>query len=221
MLKMKRETKLRILLSHLKKLGLLSVFEMRNRKRYYRLLDLTTWGILQAGGVKNLSALRQGRYHNLIAKFLRALIAKHRDSLVSAVVYGSVARGCATPQSDVDMLIVSQAFSGSVSRRIDQLVKLGRTWYVQAEEKWLRDHNVYARVSCYPLTPHEARYFRLLYLDMTRDAIILLDQGDFFKQVLTQIEAKLDRLGAQFVQLDKKWYWRLKPKVRPGEAMKL
>ena len=60
----------------------------------------------------------------MIDETLRLLLEELGESLLSVVVFGSVARGEETPASDIDLLVVSRSFSESLSDRMDQLARI-------------------------------------------------------------------------------------------------
>ena len=45
-------------------------------------------------------------YRVVVSRLLDALLSLYGDNLVSLVVYGSVARGCARRDSDLDLLVI-------------------------------------------------------------------------------------------------------------------
>ncbi|MEM3745222.1 MAG: nucleotidyltransferase domain-containing protein [Candidatus Bathyarchaeia archaeon] len=52
-------------------------------------------------------------YRSLIEKLLDLLLSKLGDKLVSVIVYGSVARGSARKDSDIDLLIIAESLPKS------------------------------------------------------------------------------------------------------------
>ena len=68
-------------------------------------------------------------------------------------------------------------------------------------------------------TETEAQKTHLLYLDMTEEAVILFDRGEFFARVLARLRERLRELGAQRKQLGRIRYWDLKPDFKPGEVI--
>ncbi|MEM2821759.1 MAG: nucleotidyltransferase domain-containing protein, partial [Thermoproteota archaeon] len=56
---------------------------------------------------------------------MRRIQVLSRSRLTSLAVYGSVARGTAKENSDIDLLtFISNSFSGSIGKRIDMLYRL-------------------------------------------------------------------------------------------------
>lgn len=208
------ENSLSVAFSRLHKNRVLLVFD-DGRPRRYRLIDPRGFILLASGTVKNLHMVPQERYVKVLCDAFQVLSRYLR--LTSLAVYGSVARGTAKENSDIDLLIVSNDFSGSIGRRIDVLYRLEKNL---EELAWLRRNGVYTGFSFYPLTEEEASRKPLLFIDMTEDAVIIYDRNRFLERVLTEFKAELLKLGAKRVFMDKEnWYWDLKPDYRFGEEI--
>lgn len=209
----------RTVLSRLKRYYLVSVFS-RRRNKVYRLLDPETWVLTNALGIRNLDEIKQGTYFNLVCKVIKSLI-KHGKPLTSLVLYGSVARGTAGSTSDIDLLIVSEGFTGTIGKRIDELVSMEEPW-VKEEISWLSRKGIYADVSYLPLRPEEATFIRSIYLDLVYDAIILYDEDHFFEKIIDKLRARLTLLESRRVFIgENDWYWVLKPDVKEGEIIEI
>lgn len=50
----------------------------------------------------------QNRYRTPVAEFVRRVVEKYRDKIDSIILFGSVARGEAREDSDIDVLIVTK-----------------------------------------------------------------------------------------------------------------
>ncbi len=209
------ENRLSVAFSRLHKNRLLLVFN-GGRPRQYRLLDPQGLILLASGIIVNVDRVPQERYVKALCDAFRVLSRSLR--LTSLALYGSVARGTAGENSDIDLLVVSNDFSGSIGRRMEMLTQLEGK--LEDELAWLRRHCVYTGFSFYPLTEEEASRKPLLFIDMTEDAVILYDENRFLERVLTEFKAELLRLGAKRVFIDKEsWYWDLKPSYRFGEEI--
>jgi predicted nucleotidyltransferase len=162
-----------------------------------------------------------------VATLLRALAERYArllrealgERLVSVVLFGSVGRGEATPNSDIDLLIVADDLPRGQFARKRLLEKADRAFdaaLVEAEEQ-----GIDTRLARIVRTPAEAGKTIPLYLDMTEDAVLLYDRGGFFTAVLEGVRASLRRLGSRRVRQGNLWYWDLKPDFKPGDEIRI
>lgn len=158
-------------------------------------------------------------YSSLLGRLVEALRARLGESLVSVVVYGSVARGEARRDSDVDLLIVAENLPRSRLARQDLFMEVEEG--LEEDLRRLEEEGFFVDFSPVILTPEEARRTRPLYLDMVEDAVILYDRGGFFESVLARLRSRLEELGAERVRLGRRWYWRLKKNYKWGEVIEL
>jgi hypothetical protein len=158
-------------------------------------------------------------YTTLVEKLVNALKKKFGDKLITVAVFGSVARGDARKDSDMDLMLV-----------IDSLPKsrLKRQMEFMDVEKEIKDYLDELTHAGYLLefspiikTPEEAAKISPLYLDMIEDIVIVYDRGDFFRNVLEKLRNRLKKLGSMRVNIGKKWYWILKPDYRFGEVIRI
>ncbi len=167
-------------------------------------MNLDTWGYRD--------------YKNILKNFKQSLLERFSDSLISLVLFGSVARGTAKQESDIDLLIILKDAPDSYYRRLEPVVdielKLRRGAY---------DTTGAAPIfSSIVLSKEEAMENRNIFLDMLDASIILYDKDDFFKNRLKELKKRLLQLGSKKVVLeDQTWYWILKPDSAPGEVIEL
>jgi len=158
-------------------------------------------------------------YRGVVGKLLEGLLATWGERLVSLVVFGSVARGEAREDSDVDLLVVGANLPRQRFKR-QELFELAEQ-FVEPLIEGLRSKGLNLDLSPVILDVEEARRHRPIYLDMVMDAVIVYDRGGFFEGVLKGLAERLEALGAERRRLGKLWYWVLKRDYRPGEVIEL
>ncbi len=211
------ENKLAVAFSKLHSSRVLLIFE-GGKPRLYRLLDPENFILLASEVVNNVDRIPQERYVKLLCNVFRLV---HETLVLSSfAVYGSVARGVAKEHSDIDVLVVSNDLSGSIGSRIDSFYDIEVR--LREELSWLKKHGVYTGLSFYPLREEEAKKTPLLFLDLTEEAIVMYDKNRFVETILTELKARLARLGGRRIFIDKeKWYWDLKPDYKFGEEISI
>jgi predicted nucleotidyltransferase len=209
--------RLNVAFSRLHSERIVTIFK-RSRPRIYRLLAPASFVLLASGVLKNVARVRQEHYLPLILESFRR--TRSMLCIQSFAIYGSVARGRAKESSDVDVLVVSNDFEGSMGKRIEQLLAVEAA--VQEEIASLRKQGILTALSFFPLRRSEAEAIPKLFLDLTEDAILLYDEGEFLQRLLLGLKAKLLTQGAVRVFLDEdRWYWDLKPDYRFGEVVEI
>ncbi len=158
-------------------------------------------------------------YNSLVINMRDALLATYGDRLVSLVVFGSVARGDAREDSDVDLLLVIEGLPKSRLERHKEFIDVERVLDNYPYERPGQDFLI--NLSPILLTPDEASRVSPLYLDMVEDAVIVYDKDGFFRKVLEKLEKRLRELGSKRVWMGKKWYWVLKPDYRFGDVIRI
>jgi len=214
----KSEEWINVAFSRLHRHRLLYLFE-RSRPRLYRVVSPEAMVLVLSGKVRSIDKVRQERYLQLILDASLHLMRSYR--LTSICLYGSVARGTARRDSDVDLLVVSDDFSGSLASRVERILKDVEE-KVSGEIERLRRYGVDTGLSIYPLRREEVLRFPPILLDLTEDGIILYDEGFFLERALTRLRARLSELNARRVFIgEDSWYWDLKPDFRFGEVVEL
>ena len=153
------------------------------------------------------------------ATYSRLLQDELGDNLVAVILFGSVARGEATADSDIDLLVVAESLPAGRFARLEVLGRVDGRF--EAELRCLRQSAIDTRVVPILKTRREAGRVVPLYLDMVEDACPLVDRGGFFAEVLTGLRARLAALGAERRRRGRIRYWILKRDFRPGEIIEL
>jgi predicted nucleotidyltransferase len=154
------------------------------------------------------------KYFERVGRIALEECQKHYGpALVSVAIFGSVARGVATPESDVDLLIVADRLVPGRLNRMDDFRPVEGSILARMEN----------RVELSPIfkTPAEVRAGSPLFWDMTEEVIILFDRDRFLEGSLQEVKRRLQALGARRVKQGSAWYWILKKDYRPGEVFEI
>ncbi|MGB9700892.1 MAG: nucleotidyltransferase domain-containing protein [Thermodesulfobacteriota bacterium] len=144
----------------------------------------------------------------------------YQENLLAAVIFGSAARGDFNKSSDLDILIILKESPDSLGKRIDKFMQLftdirNTDEYLKAKEEGL-PHKLEPVI----LSKEEFQSHPPLLLDLTTDALPLIDEENFFSREIDILRQRLKELGAKKVILDNgRWYWILKPDIKWGEEV--
>ncbi len=158
-------------------------------------------------------------YRSLLEKLVELLSKSLGDKLVSVVVYGSVARGSARKDSDVDVLIIAESLPKSRMMRQQLFLEVENKLEPVIDELW--NMGFYVDFSPVILSVEEASRIRPIYLDMVEDSVILYDKDGFFNNIISRLREKLRELGSKRIWVKDKWYWMIKPDIRFGEVVRI
>ena len=123
------------------------------------------------------------------------------------------------PFLGIDLLIICEQLPRGIFERNRLLDPVREQVEPRLRRLWARGYR--GDFSEILKTEAEAQYVVPPYLDMTEDAILLVDRGRFFAQVLERVRERLRELGAPRKQLGTVRYWDLKPDFRPGEVIEI
>ena len=141
------------------------------------------------------------------------------ENLTSVVLFGSVARGEARKDSDIDLLVVARDLPRGAFNRRGVLVPIRERLLPDLEALW--EQGMYIDFAEVIQTEAAAQRFHLLYLDLTEEGVLLYDRNGFFAGVLEAVRQRLTELGARRRRLGQIVYWDLKPDLKPGEKLEL
>lgn len=161
-------------------------------------------------------------YKELVCTFRDLVMEKLSDSIISLILYGSVARGEAKKESDIDLLIVQKGAPNVYYERLKPVMEAEMELRKSEVYENSRKKGLMPCLSYVILSQKEAQKNLYLFLDMIEDSMILLDKEDFFKRRLDELRSRLNMLGSKKVFLkDGSWYWDLKPDLVAGEIFEL
>ncbi len=162
-------------------------------------------------------------YERLLRHFLALVREEYKDEIITVALYGSVARGEAKPNSDLDLILVIENSPSSYEKSTKRFIlKVEDSLKDGKEFRNLVKSGLYPDLRPIILSRSEASMNRYVFLDLIEDAIILFDKNNFFKERLEALKRRLKELGSEKVELgDGGWYWILKPDLKFGEVFEL
>jgi predicted nucleotidyltransferase len=157
-------------------------------------------------------------FEDLLETLADACRSVYGERLAALAVFGSVGRGTARSDSDIDLLIVATGLSERRVARVEEFAAVESM--LEPRLARARRAGVETRLSPVFRTPEELEVGGPLLLDMVDDARLLVDTG-FLARRLARLKRRLEELGARRIWLGSAWYWDLKPDYRPGEVFEL
>jgi uncharacterized protein len=141
------------------------------------------------------------------AQFIEELDGKLR----SLVLFGSFARGEASPESDIDLLLVADGLPRSYSERLRMVRSVTHSDRIRAWREYLwKEEGIYPLLEVIPLSPEEAASTHPFYLDMVDSSVVIFDRGRFMEEKLRALSSRLAEVKAFKVTLPSgKTYWSL------------
>ena len=162
------------------------------------------------------------RYRALAEKFAQFLLAELGDQLTTIVLYGSVARGTARPDSDIDLFVIAGETDEEKEAVWDRIWDMEYEFWNSPETLALREQGYRASMETFVLSRPQAERGTPLYLDMALEAVVLHDPQRFFAQRIEQVKRRMAELGSFREQVGRTLYvWTLKTNTRPGEVFAL
>ena len=161
----------------------------------------------------------QTLYRHLIDGLLRESKLFYGANLWSIVLFGSVARGTAVSDSDLDILIVASGLPRGRLHRVREFMTIENRLAPVLDA--MDNQGIHTTLSPIFKTPEELQLGSWLFLDFIDDAVILVDKNNLFRQHLDALQAKLTKLGSRKIKHGDQWYWVLKPDYKPGDVIDL
>ena len=162
--------------------------------------------------------------HRRLERFATDVVTFSRqvygEGLVSVALFGSWARGVATPESDIDLLLVADSLPCSRRRRVGEFEVVDAATEASRASIWKEEARA-PDLSPILKTPEEVTAGAPLYLDMTDWCEILYDREGFFDGYLTGLRERMRASGARRVWAKGGYYWEYKPTARVGEVIEL
>jgi len=163
----------------------------------------------------------QHEYKELAEEYARHVKVHFNSRLRSICFFGSVARGQATPESDLDALIVADGLPRDIGLRFRETNPIHNSLRQTDAHRKLRSLGRHGTVSDIFLTPEEVSKHPPILLDIADHGVIAFDRYEFLTGILKSVRRRLRELGARKVTSEKGYYWILKPDAKPTEVVEI
>lgn len=153
--------------------------------------------------------LGMSTYKNIIKQFVNQ-VGDTLPEVISMVIFGSVSRGQAKGDSDIDMFVF---FEDTLIEREKLNLKLNEiiiSLRDNIEYKKLEVEKIYPEIYPFLISKKESRNMLWVFLDATEDGINVFDKNCFVKNLITEFKSSLVNMGSRRVKLpDGGWCWTL------------
>lgn len=158
-------------------------------------------------------------YKQLIDRFVKEVSTSLKEDLLAVTLFGSVARGEARKDSDIDILLLLRKKDKKIE---EKLANIGVESYYWKENKNLLKKGIRTKIYEIAKTERELRDNPLILLDILDHGIILFDPEGAMERLLKKMKEKLKELGTRkIIFSDGKWAWDLKPDWKKGEIVEI
>lgn len=162
-----------------------------------------------------------GKYTPLLNDFAELLRKEFKENIVSAVLYGSVARGTARKESDIDVCLVFRHLPESRHKRTILIFPVIKAIRERESYQLLYRDGYLPEVSPILYTLEEIENTRPVFLDMVDEGIVLFDDGTWNRKILN-LRHRMEELGTKKVILQEGgYYWVIKPGLKLGEVVSI
>ncbi len=159
-------------------------------------------------------------FQDTVRKANAAIQEVYGGRLVSVVIFGSVGRNTPNQFSDIDMIIVAEPLPKGRIKRMEEFLQVENKI-----EQWLehlrKDKGIDTYLSPVIKTPAEVEAGSPLFLDLTDDAVIIYDRNSYFKDYLSWLNLRLQKMGAKKIYNGERWHWLIKPDYRKGDIFEI
>lgn len=160
-------------------------------------------------------------FRNYLLSFLSVLKIKFGNNLLSLVVFGSVARGKWSNNSDIDILLIFSENYLDKRKLSEILADIKIKFYEKNEIKNKDGINLYTPIQEIALFLKDLDNFRTLYYDIAMDGIILFDKNDTTQEFITKIKKRIKENNIKRIYInDNNFYWK-RGKIKFGEIIEL
>lgn len=160
-------------------------------------------------------------FRDYLFNFVNILKKNLEDNLLSVLLFGSVARGKWTIESNVDLfVIVSNAYSGEIQlsqKIIDLIIEFEQRYNVKDSEGKDISHSI----QVISLLLKELDIFRTIFYDIAVDGKLIYDRNQIGAKFIKKIKDRIEEKGLKRIfNSDNDFYWKRR-NIKFGEIIEL
>lgn len=149
-------------------------------------------------------------YQEILSLFVEKVKKEFKKAILSLILFGSVARGKANNDSDLDIFVF---FDDKMIKREEVGKKLALIIYKLRKTKQYRifkQKGISPEVYPFLISKSRSRDVLWVFLDALKEGIILYDLNDFGRDLINETKSKIFKSGGRRVELPNgKWCWVL------------
>ncbi|MFQ6106354.1 MAG: nucleotidyltransferase domain-containing protein [Thermoplasmata archaeon] len=157
--------------------------------------------------------------HDLFRPYLKRFAGElvRRFDVTGVLLFGSVARGDWSRDSDIDLLVILE--EGREALKVITALRAELRSSPEYKECVSKDH--YPVVQVYPIARSDARRFRRMYLDALTEGIILFERDSFLSDLIAEFKERLRELGARRIDIPSTGHYWILGDIEAGKVVDL
>lgn len=160
-------------------------------------------------------------FRNYLYNFLNKIKEIFNEKLLSMVLFGSVARGKWTNESDIDLFLIFSNDNLEYQELERKLIDIILEYEEMNDLKDQNGNNVHASIQVITLLLKDLNNFRTLFYDIAMDGIIIFDKNEIGLKFIKNIKKRIKKLGLKRIFIDDNdFYWKHKD-VKFGEIIEI
>lgn len=160
-------------------------------------------------------------FRNYLYNFLGKIKEVFKGKLLSMILFGSVARGKWTNQSDIDLFLIFSNNSLKHKKLERKLIDIILKFEEINELLDQNGNNIHASIQPITLLLKDLDNFRTLFYDFAMDGKIIFDKNEIGLKFIKKIKKRIKSLGLKRIFIDDNdFYWKHKD-VKFGEIIEI
>lgn len=147
----------------------------------------------------NLARIPHPTFGAVLGRYCRILQEHFGERLLGVLLFGSVARGDWTKDSDIDLLVFVDRWDAKTWDRSSELLELRKLLRQTPEYSDSVEAGFVPTIQHYPLNREESILDHRIYPDIVLDGIILHEKDRFITQLIGNLRESLREKGAKRV----------------------